>query len=445
MIVPWLRRSRPGRRLQVLGILSACFLLGFAQQSHAQWTRVEAPQLINTFIADLDYVTPWVAYALVASPGNVSAIYKTNDGGFFWEKLDGVNFRPYTLKFLDAHTGMIGGHDTVCGCMVISRTTDGGNTWKLDSIRSADGTVERGTGIYGIYSFHFIDNTVGFATGAAGTVLKTTDRGATWTRLDIGSTTDVVASITGVEADSLYAVAGSSNNSFNPNTFYRTLDGGTQWQSLPNFIEQAAFSKIYFTTPSTGFVIGGEAQAVIYKTIDGGRNWARKYLAGYPGAGFYDIAFENENAGYAIGSVGMIARTTDGGETWTLQPAGTNASFQTISVIGETIYVAGMSGTILRRGPAPVSGVESSQATAASGALLPNPVITSATVSHPGLAREGGRLEIHDPLGREIRRVEADAGTETLQFSREGLTSGVYFYRLVAGTEVLSSGTMVVQ
>lgn len=448
MIVPWLRRSRQGRRHPALGMLFACIILGFAQQAHAQWTRVEASQLINVFISSLEFKTPWVAYALVASPGNYNTLYKTNDGGYFWDKLDGPgpSFRLYTAAFVDANTGMVGGHDTVCACMVMARTTDGGKTWKLDSVRSANGTVQRGTPANGMFSFAFVDNNnVGYATGARGTVLKTTDRGETWTRLDIGSTTDVVTGITGVGQNSIFALAGREDNAFYPNIFYRSLNGGTQWQSLPNFIEQAAFSRIHFVTPDVGFIIGGEAQAVIYKTIDGGRNWSRKYLAGDPGALFYGIAFENENVGYAVGSTGMIARTTDGGETWAIEPSGTNAGFQGISIIDGTVYVAGMSGTILRRGPAPVSSVNPLPAIAASGTLLPNPVVTSATMAHPELAREGGRLEIHDPLGRTVRTVAAKAGDETLHFSREGLSSGVYFYRLVAGTKVLSTGTMAVQ
>src|SRR5262249_12844303 len=93
------------------------------------------------------------------------------EGGWFWQ-----NPRPQGNSltggsFVDASTG------TVVGDLgTIVRTTDGGATW----------TQQRSGTTNGLLGVSFVDASTGTAVGEFGTIVRTTDGGATWTRQTSG-------------------------------------------------------------------------------------------------------------------------------------------------------------------------------------------------------------------------------------------------------------------
>lgn len=346
-----LRRSRPGARL-LLSIMIAAVSTHAVQ---AQWTKVDAGGVTSAFLFALDFQSPTVGYA-IGSANRVTSVYATSDGGSSWRALTGVQLLPSGIQFLDANTGLAGGRASGCGCLAISRTTDGGQSWELDSIRSANGKVERVQSSFGIYAFSFVDAATGFACGTGGTVVKTTDAGATWTRLATPNATDLMANLSFADASHGYVVASPITDLGSPNILYRTSDGGATWDRTEGFIEGAVFGEVKFINPSTGFVGGSDGHGAIYRTTDGGATWSRVHSTSGAGDVFYGIDFEDQSTGYAIGSGGMIVRTTDGGATWSAETSGTTEVLQGISIHDGTVYVVGANGTFLRRS-AGASGV----------------------------------------------------------------------------------------
>lgn len=430
-------------RLPALCVAIAAIGMALPRPASGQWIKIESPEVSDVFFYGVDFENASVGYA-IGSTSTATSIYKTTDGGATWETLKGMGLAPFNVIFFDENTGVAGGRSAGCKCSALSRTTDGGKTWKLDSVRSAAGTVTQVPASFGINAFSMTDPTTAYAAGSNGTLLRTRDAGATWTRMNVTSTTDFMAGISFGSDEKGYAIAAPITNLYSPNIFYRTSDAGQSWQSVPEFIGGAGFGEIHFIGPETGFVGGGAGQAVIYKTTDGGGTWNAKHAVGGVQDAIFGIDFVDGNIGYAIGSNGVILRTTDGGETWVPEISGTTEVLQGISITSENVYVVGRNGTILRRslgasgvGPGP------GPSEAAQVMLTPNPLTTSATISHPGLAREGGYLAIYNLLGREARRIPG--GTERLLFTRDGLASGAYIYRIIAGTEVLATGTMMVQ
>jgi hypothetical protein len=119
-------------------------------------------------------------------------------------------------------------------------------------------------------------------------------------------------------------------------------------------------------------------------------------------AGFRSISFVDVNNGWVVGSNGVILHTTDGGLT-----------FVESSTTGEV----------------PV--------TYALKQNYPNPFNPATTISLSIPSKSFVSLKIFDALGKEVAILiseELSTGVYSQQWNAAGFSSGVYFYRLQAGS-----------
>lgn len=185
-------------------------------------------------------------------------IFKTTDGGATWVKLSEVTYFPSEITMLHFISPRVGFAHREHRDLL--RTADGGLTWALVSNRLED-----------IYDMQFLSATAGFAVGDYGTIYSTTNAGLSWTAM------------------------GPAANS----GFY----AGTSWRS------------VHFTSPSTGYVTGRSNKSPIMRTTDGGQTWLP--LAPLMG-NIQAVAFPgNGPLGYASGGDGLL-RTTNNGDTWAM-------------------------------------------------------------------------------------------------------------------------------
>ena len=109
----------------------------------------------------------------------------------------------------------------------------------------------------------FVDNQTGWAVGASGVILATTDAGQTWNTQTSG-TTDEFRTVFFIDAITGWA------SSFSPNKLYKTTDGGSTWTDItPSNVIITAISDIAFGNALNGWMVADS----IYKTIDGGITW----------------------------------------------------------------------------------------------------------------------------------------------------------------------------
>lgn len=104
-------------------------------------------------------------------------------------------------------------------------------------------------------------------------------------------------------------------------TVVRTVDGGQTWEnvSVPK-TDTIQFRDIEAFDENTAIVLSAGLPAVIYKTTDGGQSWDQKYFSMAEGT-FYDaMDFWDDQTGIAFGDAMdgrlLILRTFDGGESW---------------------------------------------------------------------------------------------------------------------------------
>ena len=187
----------------------------------------------------------------------------------------------------------------------------------------------------------------GFAAGEFGTLLRTDDRGRSWTGIPTGTT----ASITHVSiADDTSVVVGGGC------VLRRSDDGGTSFAAIPVGCKPGIAS-LAFPSSQTGYLL--LADGSVSKTTDGGATFAAggpipgTEAAGAQGAADSptDVFFTDDNTGFAVtrgAAGGAVYRTSDGGATWfqrTTAPQGLNGIYFPDPAIG---YAVGAANTVLK-------------------------------------------------------------------------------------------------
>ncbi len=168
-----------------------------------------------------------------------------------------------------------------------------------------------------------------WASGAAGTVIRSADGGASWSRLEIPDSAALdFRDIDAVDDRTAYVLSIGSGDA---SRIYKTADAGRSWQlQFTNRDPRAFFDAMAFRDARRGFAFSDsvDGRLVLLTTTDGGAHWT-PVSSGLP------PALENEGAYAASGtniavagshvwigtSASRVVRSTDGGRTWTVTAA----------------------------------------------------------------------------------------------------------------------------
>jgi photosystem II stability/assembly factor-like uncharacterized protein len=171
-----------------------------------------------------------------------------------------------------------------------------------------------------LISIAFIDSLTGWVSSDSGKIFHTSDGGENW---------DEQFSNDSLNINSLFflneQVGWGSAVSFTYEPYgtfvLTTTDGGTNWNSEYLRLGQVFINSFYFFDTLTGFTVG--SPNVFHKTTNGGSSWEKVKLDSSAASGFppFTVKFHSPQYGYACGglrdAIGVVWRTTDGGENWT--------------------------------------------------------------------------------------------------------------------------------
>jgi photosystem II stability/assembly factor-like uncharacterized protein len=188
-----------------------------------------------------------------------------------------------------------------------------------------------------------VSSRVAWASGANGTVLRTTDGGQSWRSLpvagadkldfrDIHATSDRVASVLSI---------GSGESS----RIYKTTDGGAHWDlQFANTDPQVFLDAMAFTDDAHGIAFSDsvDGRFVILATVDG-RTWHRvpadHLPPALPGEGAFaasgtNVALSGRSHVWIGTTASRVLRSSDGGSTWTVSatPLATGAATGIFSI-----------------------------------------------------------------------------------------------------------------
>ena len=220
------------------------------------------------------------------------------------------------------------------------RTTDGGVTWRAGVVTGAEALDFRDVQVVDASTAYLL------SAGEPARIYKTTDGGATWA-LQYTNTTKGVFFDCVAFWDALHGIAISDpvDGSF---LIIKTTDGGATWKEVPRanipppLAGEAAFAASGTCIAVEGsdhvwFGTGGGPVSRVFRSTDAGQTWkvaVTPIKSGNNSSGIFSVAFKDARRGVAVGgdykkteeASDNVARTTDGGATWTpggrSQPAG---------------------------------------------------------------------------------------------------------------------------
>jgi photosystem II stability/assembly factor-like uncharacterized protein len=201
----------------------------------------------------------------------------------------------------------------VTKALTLKKSTDGGRTWKV-LVNGLDNLHEWTS--LSVSPTYETDSTV-FVSSAGDGIYRSTDRGASWTKVNDGL---LRADIALVEAAPSYAINGHAVAAGTAGDIYLSTDGGSDWQHTADIGVQPlciAFSPAF---PIDGLVVVADIKGKLHYSSDGGSTWHARSVPNIQApitAVAFSPNFGSDGTAF-LGTYGSgVYRTVDGGKRFT--------------------------------------------------------------------------------------------------------------------------------
>jgi len=235
--------------------------------------------------------------------GAFGTIVRTKDGAKSWyPQVSHTAEHLYSVDFVDIRNGWVCGRSGL-----ILHTTDAGETWES----------QRSDSDRHFFKVQAIDKQRAWVVGDWGAIFATHDGGKTWENHSL--TRDVILNSQSWPDATHGWIVGEAG------TIIATQDGGATWTDQASGVQKTLFG-VAFADAQRGWAVG--LDGLILRTTDGGQSWQAQHGDTEVGAleqvGFaealdnpslYDVAMAGQ-LGYAVGDIGCVYTTEDGGNTW---------------------------------------------------------------------------------------------------------------------------------
>lgn len=431
---------------RTLILINLVFLSGLIVCAQSAWNTLSsgATQPLSSvfFIGETGYA--------IGGNGqtNGNVILKTIDGGANWISYT-IENQFYSIYFTDKNTGY------AIDYYGILKTIDGGTTWLR--IFSSKSTTEYNPIDYRYNAIFFVNSTIGYCVGGfyseespimlpQGTILKTTDGGTTWTEQSNGVSLGLL-SVYFIDENNGYA-AGDGGE------IYKTINGGADWTSANvgftwSELGVSLLNSIFFIG-EIGYVVGSGGK--IYKTNNGGRDWIEQ-VSGTTN-NLNSVYFTDINVGYIVGGKyaygygipgplnATILKTSDGGITWEAQASGTNYPLYSVCFTDvNTGYAVGSNGIIIKTTTGGINSIVDITAENTIN-IYPNPNNGNFTVKFNNPTNNLLQIEINDLTGKMA--FETTCFQESFHFSEKELHKGFYVVT-ISGKNIYYRGKVLVK
>jgi photosystem II stability/assembly factor-like uncharacterized protein len=307
------RHSKPlSAVLKLFPLIVYCCVI--SSGADAQFREVYRGTDSTNHIYGISFTTPSTGYVAFSK-----YIGFTQDSGrtFIQRKVSYVNtdfngypvgltfgFTPAGIMAFSADSLLVYGDFSFEPSILFS--SNGGQSWKLVFHRGLN--VNAPVFSDGVTDMEFPGNgAVGYAVHHE-QILKTTNRGQTWTAV-FNAPSHLLRKLSCPSTTNCYASGG--------NKIYKTMNGGAAWTNIAPQVSNTSqhFNNVYFTSNTTGYSTESRSSQ-IYKTIDGGLSWTKMNEESVVPTGGNDLYFVNDSTGFLATYGYQVAKTTDHGKTW---------------------------------------------------------------------------------------------------------------------------------
>jgi hypothetical protein len=403
---------------------SACVVLFFTvlviTRGQAQWAQ--SAQTEGRFVTGLTMH----GAALFTSTAD-SGVYRSTDDGDTWIAAK-TGLPRDILTITSAGTALFAGRDAG-----VYRSTNNGDTWTAANAGLSNPSV---------YTL-FVSGAIVFAGTAGSGVFRSTDIGATWTAANAGMTTAIVQAVTG-GASNLFAGTRAGG-------VYRSTDNGSSWTQVINGLTS---TNVLTLCVAGSDIYAGSGGGGVFRSTDNGANWTVA-STGLTNTTISSLTASGANlfAGGQAGGFGNVFLSTDSGGNWSLVSAGLPlVTVNTLAIAGTYIVAGTAARGIWRRPLSELTAIAPRMegeipGFIALGQNFPNPFNPSTTIHYALPHRYNVTLSVYNTLGQKVADLVSetqDAGYHEVRFEGSGLSSGVYFYRIQAGSFVATKKLLMI-
>lgn len=252
--------------------------------------------------------------------GGKGALLETEDGGESWRVR-----RPVTedalqdVFFTDERTGFVVCVRSVYSPMKVGeprsyllKTTDGGETWvRVDVVGAGEDDLQ-------LARVRFADSRRGWVFGEEGALYATEDGGATWARLRVPTRHLLLGAQLSDGGRAWLVGAGQ--------TILQTPDGGATWREGQVVSLPARFPSTPLSQPAQARSAAASTKAQSTASPPQAQPSGTLSLAARsPSLRLNAVSFADARRGWAVGANGAVLATADGGRTWAAQESGTES------------------------------------------------------------------------------------------------------------------------
>ncbi len=361
-----------------------------------------------------------------------AGVTQSKDGGTDWVSSQTPVMTPFlnvtSVEKLDDYTVAAVGKS---GEIILSNDK-GGTFYPVTSNTESDLTDVR-----------LISASTVIAVGDNGVILISNDNGATW----VSQKSNVKTKLNKISvAGKSIFVAGDAG------VLIVSADLGKTWTPVVTN-RQINLNSLFFQDSQKGVVVGDGC--VIIFTYDGGKSWSSPPMPSRTN-NLMDISYSAGNY-VAVGDSGLILFATDITSEWPALPSGVFTNLRTVSLGSKSLgLIGGTDNTILyssnggntwnsisnsamnirRNGNNQENNVNIPKNYSLSQ-NYPNPFNPSTTINFQLPVDSKVTLKVYDITGR-VAAVLVDgfrpAGSNSVEFNAIGFASGVYFYKIEAGS-----------
>jgi photosystem II stability/assembly factor-like uncharacterized protein len=430
------------------------------------WTN--SKQLNSAGLQDIFFTSAQTGYAVGGYYPNSVILKTTNSGTNWFSQNPGTDKCLFSVFFINEYVGFC------CADFgTIIKTTNSGNNWYQ---------VNSATTQY-LESIYFTNPLVGYAVGRVGQIMKTTDAGENWSYSLTYS--NWLNSVTFTGQDTGYA-AGVGG------LLLKTINAGQNWNTInTGFTDE--FTSVKFVDNSIGYITTGLGK-VLY-TTDAGQTWTAQTTG--TTQKLLSVFFTNTYKGIVCGNNGIILKTQTGGMplyiptllspangsfnnsltptlTWT---AGTNIQDYTVQISPLSNFSIVIDSAVVinnyydvppgklnpattyfwrvkavsQAGTGPysdpwsfatiITNISQTGTTIPEKFELsqnyPNPFNPVTKIQFKVSNSSTVTIKIFDILGKEVQILvnqNLQSGTYEINFNASSLASGIYFYKMTAGS-----------